>query len=133
MQIAPSAGYYLQTYHILPNEVKPTGPKNFILKGDVLEFIKANKLQKGQPRAAAATTTSTAVKIEEKSAPAKQAAKTPVAPAKGNNGDFDKFNPKKQSWKDAAQDQHLQGAAQTIANQKKYAPHSYLTSTCTVD
>ena len=38
--IAPSAGWYLHSYKILPNEVKGSGPKNLIQKGDVLEFIK---------------------------------------------------------------------------------------------
>jgi pyruvate/2-oxoglutarate dehydrogenase complex dihydrolipoamide acyltransferase (E2) component len=49
-KIAPSAGYYLKTYQILPSEVKASGPKNFIQKGDVLSFITANKIQKGQKR-----------------------------------------------------------------------------------
>jgi hypothetical protein len=34
--IAPAAGWWLRTYMILPTEVKSTGPKGFILKGDVL-------------------------------------------------------------------------------------------------
>lgn len=49
-KIAPSASYYLKTYHILPTEVKATGPKNFIQKGDVLKFISSQKLEKGQKR-----------------------------------------------------------------------------------
>jgi hypothetical protein len=39
-RITPSAGFYLKTFHVLPNEVKATGPKNYIQKNDVLEFIK---------------------------------------------------------------------------------------------
>ena len=35
-KIAPSAGWWLRTYMILPTEVKSTGPKGYILKGDVL-------------------------------------------------------------------------------------------------
>jgi len=39
-RITPSAAYYLKTFQILPNEVKATGPKSYIQKGDVKKFIK---------------------------------------------------------------------------------------------
>ena len=35
-KITPSAGYYLRTFEVLPSEVKASGPKNYIQKGDVL-------------------------------------------------------------------------------------------------
>lgn len=47
-KIAPAAGWWLRTYMILPKEVKSTGPKGYILKGDVLKHIEDNKIQKGK-------------------------------------------------------------------------------------
>ena len=47
IKVAPAAGWWMRTYMILPSEVKTTGPKGFILKGDVLDHIEKNKLQKG--------------------------------------------------------------------------------------
>jgi len=46
-KISPSAGWWLRTYMILPNEVKSTGPKGYILKGDVLAHINEHKIAKG--------------------------------------------------------------------------------------
>jgi hypothetical protein len=45
--VAPAAGWWMRTYHVLPSEVTATGPKGFILKGDVLAHIEKNKIQKG--------------------------------------------------------------------------------------
>lgn len=45
--ISPSAGWWLRTYMIMPNEVKSTGPKGYLIKGDVLKHIEVNKLEKG--------------------------------------------------------------------------------------
>lgn len=53
-KVAPSAGFYMRTYRVMPSEVKASGPKGYIQKGDVLEFVEKNKLKKGQARAAAA-------------------------------------------------------------------------------
>ena len=47
-KISPSAGWWLRTYMVLPNEVKSTGPKGYLLKGDVLQYIEDNKLEKGK-------------------------------------------------------------------------------------
>jgi pyruvate/2-oxoglutarate dehydrogenase complex dihydrolipoamide acyltransferase (E2) component len=46
-RITPSAGFYLKTYQVLPSEVKASGPKTYIQKGDVLSFVKAQNIQKG--------------------------------------------------------------------------------------
>jgi hypothetical protein len=45
--ISPSAGWWLRTYMILPSEVKSTGPKGYILKGDVLAYIALHNIAKG--------------------------------------------------------------------------------------
>ena len=47
-KISPSAGWWLRTYMVLPTEVKSTGPKGYLLKGDVLKHIEDNKLEKGK-------------------------------------------------------------------------------------
>lgn len=54
-KIAPAASFYLKTYQVLPSEVKASGPKSMIQKGDVLSFINSQKLVKGQRRASSAT------------------------------------------------------------------------------
>jgi hypothetical protein len=38
-KIGPAAGWYMRTYLIMPAEVKASGPKGFIVKGDVLAHI----------------------------------------------------------------------------------------------
>lgn len=53
-KVAPSAGFYMRTYRVLPSEVKASGPKGYIQKGDVLEFVEKNNLQKGQVRSTGA-------------------------------------------------------------------------------
>ena len=34
----------MRAYGVLPSEVTATGPKGFILKGDVLKIVRGNKL-----------------------------------------------------------------------------------------
>ncbi|CDW83261.1 dihydrolipoyllysine-residue acetyltransferase component 1 of pyruvate dehydrogenase mitochondrial-like [Stylonychia lemnae] len=139
--IAPSAGFYLKSYQVLPSEVKASGPKNLIQKGDVLSFIKSSNIQKGQKRAVdqssqnqqqqqASQTQQQTVQKEEKkqTQPQKQQSKgTP------NDGTYDRFNIKKQSWKDNTFDSQSKQVAQSIQHSKSNLPHSYLTSTCIVD
>ena len=60
--VAPAAGWWMRTYQILPSEVKATGPKGFILKGDVLEHIDKNKIQKGARVSAVAAAPTPAAK-----------------------------------------------------------------------
>jgi len=49
IKVAPAAGWYLRNYAILPSQVTASGPKGYITKGDVLEYIQANNLQQKQP------------------------------------------------------------------------------------
>lgn len=44
-KISPAAGWWMRAYGVLPSEVTATGPKGFILKGDVLKIVRGNKLQ----------------------------------------------------------------------------------------
>lgn len=39
LKVAPAAGTYLRRYGIMPNLIKATGPRGYILKGDVLDYI----------------------------------------------------------------------------------------------
>lgn len=47
-KVAPSAGWWMRTYMVMPSEITATGPKGFILKSDVVNHIEKNKLVKGQ-------------------------------------------------------------------------------------
>ena len=77
--ISPSAGWWLRTYMIMPNEVKSTGPKGFLLKGDVLKHIEDNKLEKGK-RVGASPSKASAPKQEKKAPAPKGKASPPVDP-----------------------------------------------------
>jgi pyruvate/2-oxoglutarate dehydrogenase complex dihydrolipoamide acyltransferase (E2) component len=73
-KVAPSAGFYMRTYGVLPSEVPASGPKGYIQKGDVLDFVEKNKLVKGQIRSAPATAAP--------AAPKKPAAQKPKSASK---------------------------------------------------
>ena len=47
IKVSPAAGWWMRAYMVLPSEVKPTGPKGFILKSDVMEHIESNNLVLG--------------------------------------------------------------------------------------
>jgi len=68
-KISPSAGWWLRTYMILPTEVKPTGPKGYLLKGDVLKHIEDNKLEKGKRVGASPSGKKSPPKQAKKAAP----------------------------------------------------------------
>jgi hypothetical protein len=44
-KISPAAGFYMRTYFIMPDEITPTGPKGYITKTDVLDFVDKNKAE----------------------------------------------------------------------------------------
>ena len=39
-KVSPAAGWWLRSYGVLPSQVAATGPKGYIVKGDVLKVIK---------------------------------------------------------------------------------------------
>ena len=43
-KVSPAAGWWLRSYGVLPSQVAATGPKGYIVKGDVLKLIKSNNL-----------------------------------------------------------------------------------------
>ena len=43
-KVAPAAGWWMRTYGVLPSEVEQTGPRGYIIKGDVLKVIRAKNL-----------------------------------------------------------------------------------------
>ena len=94
-KVAPSAGFYMRTYRVLPSEVEASGPKGYIQKGDVLDFVEKNKLQKGQVRGAPA-------KSAPSSAASSPAAKKPKPAANLQSSAYDPSQPFKQSWEDKA-------------------------------
>lgn len=57
---------------VLPTEVKATGPKGYLSKGDVLAYIESKNLQKGQRKESS----------KASSAPSKAAPKKKAAPPK---------------------------------------------------
>jgi len=89
-KVAPAAGWWMRTYLILPSEVKATGPKGFILKGDVLEHIDKNKIQKGARVSAAPAAPTPAAKpaAAKKPAAKKAAGAATESPKKDDNNPF---------------------------------------------
>ena len=56
-KVAPAAGWWMRTYGVLPSDVEQTGPRGYIVKGDVLKVIKAKNLSM-RPKEEAAPTPS---------------------------------------------------------------------------
>ena len=106
---------------ILPTEVKPTGPKGYLLKGDVLKHIEDNKLEKGKRVGASPS---------GKKSPPKQAKK--AAPKGDSSPAFDPNDPFQQTWEDSSVSNEYAQVAEAIHLQKKLAAHSYMSSKCDV-
>lgn len=90
--VAPAAGWWMRTYQILPSEVTATGPKGFILKGDVLQHIDKNKIQKGA-RVSAVSAAPTPTPAAAKPAAAKKLAAKKAAGASAGSPKKDDNNP----------------------------------------
>ena len=90
-KVAPSAGFYMRTYRVLPNEVEASGPKGYIQKGDVLGFVEKNKLEKGRERGSPA-------KAAKSGPEAKQSERKPQPAANLQSSAYDPSQPFKQSW-----------------------------------
>ena len=46
MKVAPSTWFYFLNYGVLPSQVKATGPRGYLTKADLINFITGNKLVK---------------------------------------------------------------------------------------
>ena len=46
LKVAPSTWFYFLNYRVLPSQVKATGPRGYLTKADLINFITGNKLQK---------------------------------------------------------------------------------------
>lgn len=125
--VAPAAGWWMRTYQILPSEVTATGPKGFILKGDVLAHIEQNKIQKGARVSPVAAPTPAAKPAASK----KPAAKKAAAPSK-DSPKKDDNNPFQQTWVDHRVEGEEANIAQNIFVQKRYVAHTYISSVCDV-
>jgi pyruvate/2-oxoglutarate dehydrogenase complex dihydrolipoamide acyltransferase (E2) component len=90
-RVAPAAGWWMRTYQVLPSEVKATGPKGFILKGDVLEYIEKNGIKKGVRLSAVVTNTAAPVAPKKKPAPAPKkpmSGKSALSPVRNDSNPF---------------------------------------------
>jgi len=112
-KVAPSAGWWMRTYMVMPSELSATGPKGFILKSDVLAHIEKNKLVKGQRKEPA---------VSKKPAAKKAAPKKEASPAVDPNDPF------QQTWTDNGLDQGFASIAASIKHQKQYVAHTYMSS-----
>ena len=43
-KVAPAAGWWMRLYEVLPSQLKASGPRGYITKTDILEYISTNKL-----------------------------------------------------------------------------------------
>ena len=68
-RIAPAAGTYLRRFGVLPSQIKATGPRGHVLKGDVLQYIEANKLQARNLLVSPAETPAAKAQAVKKAAP----------------------------------------------------------------
>jgi hypothetical protein len=94
----------MRAYQIMPAEIKATGPKGTMLKNDVLEYIKAKKLVKGQRAPITAAPAEKATKVK-KEAPKKASKASPV---------FDPNDPFQQTWTDESLKDGFLTVAQNI-------------------
>jgi len=112
--LGPATSLLLTQYGINPASVPATGPKGNLLKGDVLSFIKARKLDK-------------VAAVPDVSAPAAAAAASaPAAP-----------KPRKVTPKTGYTDHELSNMRKVIAKRlsesKQTAPHGYSSATANID
>jgi len=111
--LGPATSLLLTQYGINPASVPATGPKGNLLKGDVLSFIKARKLDK-------------VAAVPDVSAPAAAAASVPAAP-----------KPRKVKPKTGYTDHELSNMRKVIAKRlsesKQTAPHGYSSATANID
>jgi len=124
--VAPAAAFYMRTYRVLPSEVVATGPKGVIVRSDVLDFVEKHKLEKGRAREG------TAASGKKPAEAAKKPAKKEKPAAAGQSAAYDPAHPFKQSWEDQALPTGYDQVAQSIANQKRYVAHTYMSSKCDV-
>ena len=84
-KVSPAAAWWLRSYAVLPSQVPATGPKGYIVKGDVLKHIKTNNLSL-RPREAPVAP---AKQPKQQKAAPKKAAKKPA----GQSAASPIFNP----------------------------------------
>jgi len=119
----PAVRSILELYNIQIDQVKPTGPHNRLLKGDLLKYIK----EKGLKPSAPAVTQSSQPADAKPVASAGPATKTAVSQAK----------PAAAMTADSYTDQPLSGMRTVIAQRltlsKTTIPHSYASIDCKMD
>ena len=114
IKISPSARWWMHLYNVAATGVAATGPKGYILKGDVLAHVEKHGLKKGI--------------VEESAAvPA-----TPVKKVAASSKVANPNDPFAQSWQDVACDEAFKHAAQNMHVSKKLTAHSYISAKCNV-
>ena len=81
IHVSPAAAWHLSKNHLLPSDVKPTGPRGYITKGDVLASVEAE----GPGPRKQATASPKKEKKAKKAKPAKKPAAAPKVDASQQN------------------------------------------------
>ena len=120
----------MRSYGVLPSQVTATGPKGFILKGDVLKIVRGNNLSlidnSYSGSTATAKTPSAGTDAKKSAAPAAKKTKKPAAKSKEPNGDA--ADPFVQSWADVEVTDELRPIAETLYSTKRYNGQAYMSS-----
>lgn len=126
-KVAPAAGWWMRAYAVLPSQLVASGPKGYILKGDVLKYIKANNLSM---RPQESPSPSTATKSEPKAAAPKAAKPAPAKKQKAAAASpvFNPDDPFQQIWADQEVGGDLRGMADSLHYSKRMLAHSYMSS-----
>ena len=83
----------MRSYGVLPSKLTATGPKGYLVKGDVLKYIKTNNLSL-RPRETNVVAVEAAVPAQEQSAPSKPKKQAPKKKqSKGASAASPAYNP----------------------------------------
>ena len=113
VKVGPTARNLLSHYGIETTLIPPTGPKNVLLKEDVLQYIQANKLS---PRPSSSSQTSSSKPVVASSSPRSMSRK-----------------PKGPKFIDIELTNMRKVIAKRLTESKSTIPHSYATGSCQVD
>ncbi|XP_033123872.1 pyruvate dehydrogenase protein X component, mitochondrial-like [Anneissia japonica] len=117
--LSPAVRYLIDTHKLDPNNIQPTGPKNRILKGDVLRYMSSDPVPKdsSQPKK---STTPVVTPSENQKIPETRQTSDPEIQSKKLYDDIELSNMRKV-------------IARRLTESKSTVPHAYSTIECTVD
>ena len=123
--ISPAAAFHMRVNHLLPHDIKSTGPKGYITKGDVLNEI---ALHGPGPRSGKTAAPQKSEKKVEAAPAKKPAAKKPAAKAPPKAA-----SPvSSQHWTDIPVTQSQIEVAEAVFNSKRYIAHAYMSAVADV-